>query len=118
MLLSLLVTPSLAAIMIMGSIAVMVGIIRRSTFVPLLAVIMGVVGVFFFSNLSILPIPGVILSLLVIPLGAVIFVIRRRVERIQKSMDPRQPTLSTPGASRSRDREYLSDSGHWRLGPS
>ena len=102
-----LVIPALAAVMIVGSIAVMVGIIRRSSFVSLLAVATGVVGVIFFSTLPILAIPGVLLSLLVIPLGAVRFVIRRRVEPVEKARNPR-----------SGDRDFLSDSGHWRLRPS
>jgi len=102
-----LVIPALAAVMIVGSIAVMVGIIRRSSFVPLLAAVIGTVGVFLFSTLPIFSVPGVILSLLVIPLVAVRFVIRRRVERVEKARDPR-----------SGDRDYLSDSGHWRLRPS
>ena len=84
-----LVIPALAAVMIVGSIAVMVGIIRRSSFVSLLAVATGVVGVIFFSTLPILAIPGVLLSLLVIPLGAVRFVIRRRVEPVEKATQTR-----------------------------
>ena len=107
MLLSLLVTPVLAAIMIVGSIAVMVGIIRRSVFVPLLAVVIGTVGVFFFSTLPIFSVPGAVLSLLVVPLGVAAFVLRRRAERVEKARD-----------TGSRDRDYLSDSGHWRLRPS
>src|SRR5437870_1790855 len=107
MLLSLLVTPVLAAIMIVGSIAVMVGIIRRSVFVPLLAVVIGTVGVLFSSTPPVFSVPAAVLSLLVLPLGVAAFVLRRRAERVEKA-----------GDTGSRDRDYLADSGRWRLRPS
>jgi len=101
MLSSPIATLALAAIVIAGSIAGMVGIIRRSSLVPLLAVVTGAAALlFFFSNLSTFALLGMILSMLVIALGATCFVVRQRF-----ACD-RRP---------ARDRVYLSDSGHWRL---
>jgi hypothetical protein len=94
-----------ALIIIVSSIAGMVGIVRRSSFVPLLAVATGLVGVlFFYSNHSILGVTGMVLSLFCIPLGVTYFLERRR--RTAPPVDVVRPVA---------DQLYLSDSGRWRL---
>ncbi|HMC21197.1 MAG TPA: hypothetical protein VKL19_05090 [Thermoanaerobaculia bacterium] len=94
-----------ALIVIISSIAGMAGIVRRSSFVPQLAVVTGLVGMLMFdSNHSILGITGMVLSLFCIPLGVTYFVERRR--RTAPPVGSVRPVA---------DRLYLSDSGHWRF---
>ena len=91
-----------AVVVIVSSIAGMIGIVRRSSFVPLLSVVAGFAGIlFFYSSHSI---TGMVLSLFCIPLGVTYFVERRR--RTAPPVGSVRPVA---------DRLYLSDSGHWRF---
>jgi asparagine N-glycosylation enzyme membrane subunit Stt3 len=95
----------LGFVVLAGSIAVMVGILRRSSLVPLLSVITGLLGTLFFL---ILPSPafwGLIVSLLAISAGVISFFARPRAAA---------PSQSEVLPLRSAD-VYLSDSGHWRI---
>ena len=102
--------PALGVLIFVGCIAAMIAIRRRKP-VALLAVVTGASGIVFFSGGVVLAAPGMIVSLVILVLGAV-----RMMEPLQAQVPKIRGrfALSDSGVWRMRAEEYLSDSGHWR----
>lgn len=95
-------------IVIVTSLSAMIAIVRRSRFVPQIAIIAGAAGALFFANLRALALPGVVLSILAVVLGLLCAAMRRRRRR-QRIM-----VLSESGVWRLPTEVFLSSSGRWR----
>jgi len=106
-----------AAVVILGSIAAMVGIIRRSRFVPLVAMLTGTAGVLFFSTVPVLQIPGLVVSLLAIALAPAYLGVRYRTagkNRARRTKPGRNLFVLSASGKWRRVEEYFSESGKWR----
>ena len=97
-------TLALGLFVIAGSIVAMTAILRRAPIVPYLAIIVGTVGISFFSRFAELKSAGIILSALAVGLGTWRAWTTR--QRTSHALSRKVVNLHTG--------EYLSDSGHWR----